>query len=159
MVVERLALVNWCREEQCFSLDIEGIIFKESHLEKGLIKIKDEQNVTPLILGERVIEKDFLDKILEIQSKISEELKMFSKAEDFSAHGGQIKLKEFVISTERLNVKTLEGWEIYFDLQNEIEWQLTKLKMVLEREIPSEKRKDLDYIDLRFGNYSYYKYK
>jgi len=54
------------------------------------------------------------------------------------------------------------GWEIYFNLQKDqkdIDWQLVKLRAVLEEKIPSENRKDLEYIELRFGNFAPYKYK
>ncbi len=41
--------------------------------------------------------------------------------------------------------------DLNFDLKNSIDWQMTKLNLVLEKEIPPEKRGDLEYIDLRFG--------
>ena len=43
--------------------------------------------------------------------------------------------------------------------QERVEWQLTKLEVNLKEEIPPESRKNLEYIELRFGNFAPYKYK
>ncbi len=63
-----------------------------------------------------------------------------------------------VISEERINVKTSQGWEIYFNPKKDLEWQLRKLGADLDEFIPLEKRKDLEYIELRFGNLAPFKY-
>ncbi|MBZ9571991.1 FtsQ-type POTRA domain-containing protein [Patescibacteria group bacterium] len=145
IVVERLAIATFCQEENCFLLDNKGIIFEKAQLETNLLKIKDRQNIPLSVLGEKVIEKDYLEKILRIQKNISEELK--------------IEVEELIALSERLNVKTIESWEIYFDLKGDIAWQLTKLSLVLKEKIPSENRKDLEYIELRFGNLATFRYK
>ena len=145
VVVERLSLAKWCQEEQCFLLDNEGVIFEETPLETDLIKIVDKKNTVSFALRERVIEKDYFETIFKIKNKLLDELK--------------IEAKEFIVFTEHLNIKTTEGWEIYFNPKGNIDWQLTKLKAVLEEEIPLEKTKDLEHIDLRFGNFAPYKYR
>ena len=53
---------------------------------------------------------------------------------------------------------TKEGWRILLDLKENMEWQQTKLQLVLEQKIPLEKRGELQYIDLRFGDQAYIKY-
>lgn len=137
VVIERLGLANWCQEEKCFLIDNEGVIFEEIRQREDLIKIIDRQKINPPILREKVIEKANLEQILKIALKLKEDLK--------------IPLEEVVIvSEQRLNVKTLEDWEIYFDPKEDLNWQITKLKVVLENKIPLEKRKNLEYIDLRF---------
>ena len=165
VAVERLGLATWCYEEQCFLLDNEGVIFALSAesflpavasaeagaeaegipLETNLIKIIDEQNKEPFKLGEKAIEKENLSKILAINSKLS----------DF-----KISVKEFlIVSGEKLEVLTSEDWKIYLNLQQDIDWQMTKLRAVLEEKIPPENRKDLEYIELRFGNLAPLKYR
>lgn len=167
-VTERFAKALWCQDYnpfttssdqaffekgarlvsgQCFLIDSQGVIFKkETEFEENLVKIIDKQNAGVVILGERVVEKDYLEKIFKIQKKLAEDhLKIIAN--------------EFIIFAERLNLKTFEGWEIYFDPKRDIGWQLTKLSLVLKEKIPLEKRKDLEYIDLRFGNFASYKYK
>ncbi len=145
LVVERLEVADWCWEEKCFLLDNQGIIFGDFSTEKDLIKIRDERDFGGFLLGEQVIEKEDLSKILTIQDQLKSDFK--------------ISLKEFLLDEEKLTVLVEDSWEIYFNLQSDIDWQLTKLKAVLEEKIPPEKRKDLEYIELRFGNFAPYKYK
>ena len=107
-----------------------------SHNDLGFIGFK---------LGQKVIEESLLKSILEIQQKLSSDLKIW--------------ITEFdILSNERLNVKTLQGWEIYFNPKGNINWQVVELGLVLEKEIPIEKVPSLEYIDLRFTKV-YYKYK
>lgn len=146
IVVERLAMAVFCKMEDCFLLDNEGVIFEETQLEGDLIKIIDKQKIDgTAVLGEKVIEKDYLEKILKIQKNLSEELKIGTKG--------------FLVFSERLNVKTADGWEIYFDPKGDSNWQITKLGLVLKEKIPPENRKDLEYIELRFGDLATYRYK
>ena len=56
-------------------------------------------------------------------------------------------------------LKMGEGWNIYFDTAQPLEPQLRNLELILANSIHPDKRKDLDYIDLRFGEKVYYKYK
>ena len=64
-----------------------------------------------------------------------------------------------ILNTEdRVNAKTLGGWEVYFNPQNDIAWQTTKLEAVLAKHIPAEKREILEYIDVRFGNLAPFKF-
>jgi len=145
LVIERLELAIWCQNERCFLLDNEGIIFEETPEWTDLPKIINRQDIDSFNLGEKVIEKEKLEQILEIESELTKNLK--------------ISIIEFsLVSDERLNVKTNEGWEIYFNLREDINWQLTKSSAVFKEEIPPENRRNLEYIDLRFTRV-YYKYR
>ena len=143
VVTERLGLAIWCWEDNCFFLDNEGVLFEEVRLRTELIKIIDEQNTNSFAFGERVIEKEKLSQILKIESELKNGLK--------------IPLEEIrIVSENRLNVKTKEGWEIYFSLKEDLDWQLTRLKLVLlEKEVPFQIREELQYIDLRFEKVYY----
>ena len=145
IVIERLGVAKWCQQENCFLIDSEGVIFEEIAPELDLTEIRNKQNHYLLDLGEKVIEKEYLEKILKIQRRLIEEL--------------QIKIKEFIIFSEGLSAKTSEDWEIYFNPKGDIDWQLTKLKAALEEKIPLKERKNLEYIELRFGNLAPYKYR
>lgn len=145
IVTERTEIAVFCQNENCFLLDRDGVIFGETQLENDLIKIKDERKINSPVLGETIIEKDYLDKIFRIQEYISEEF--------------EFGVEEFIVFEERLNIKTSEDWEIYFDPKGDLNWQLTKLNLVLKEKIPSERRKDLEYIELRFGDLATYKYR
>lgn len=153
-ITERVAVANFCLpavalakvgEDECFLIDKEGIVFESVSDKLGLIVTK------PSLIelkgpGDRVLESNFVSSILDIESKLKDDLK--------------IAINEIsVVSEDRLDIKTAEGWQIYFNPKNDLSWQLTKLKAVLEKEIPSENRRKLEYIDLRFGNLAPYKYR
>jgi cell division protein FtsQ len=129
--------------EKCYLLDRQGIVFAETKEGNDLvIKSKKEKEIS---LGQKVIEKEDLNLILEIKRKLKENLK--------------IEIKEFlIVSFQRLNAKTSEDWQIYFNLKGDINWQIEELKILLKEKIPLEKRKDLEYIDLRFTRV-YYKFR
>lgn len=147
LVVERLSFAVWCKEENCFLLDNEGVVFEETSPETELTKIIDKQNLITPTSGERVIEKEKLSQII---SEIVPEFKT----------GLKIPIKEFTISSQdKLIILVDEGWEIYFNLEGDIEWQITKLRAVLEEGIPAERRKDLEYIELRFGDLATFRYR
>ncbi len=145
VVVERKEIAAWGLPEVYFLVDGEGVIFEECSPEIKLIKIVDKKNTPPLELGEKVIEKDYLGKILETEEKLTSELK--------------IEVREMIVFLNEFRAKTSAGWEIYFSPKEDLDWQLTKLDSVLEKEIPPERRKDLEYIELRFGNFAPYKYR
>lgn len=145
MVKERTEIAVFCQDENCFLLDADGVIFEETRLEDNLIKIINERRINRAVLGGTIIEKDYLEKVFKIQEYISEEF--------------EFGVKKFFVFEERLNVETREDWEVYFDPKIDLNWQLTKLRLVLEEKIPSERRKDLEYIELRFGDFASFKYK
>jgi len=146
-VKERQEAVLWIQGDKRFLLDNKGTAFEEVfNIEPVILKIENLRQSPKFELGTKVIGQETLNKIIALESKLKDELK--------------IPLAGFIIVSEaRLNVKTSDGWEIYFNLQEDINWQLTKLKMDLEEEIPPDRRRDLEYIELRFGNFAPYKYK
>jgi len=147
VVVERFGLTVWCQGDQCFLLDNEGVIFEEIFdTDPKAFQIKNLAQVPELKLGDKVIEKEKLNQILDIESRLRNNLKI-------------PVIAVTLVSEERLNIEISEGWEIYFNPQGDIEWQLAKLKAVLEEEILPENRKNLEYIELRFGNFANPKYR
>ena len=60
-------------------------------------------------------------------------------------------------SPDALTVTTQEQWLIYFNLADAPGEQLERLKVLLATKIKPDKRKKLQYIDLRFGERVYYK--
>ncbi|XOB40656.1 MAG: cell division protein FtsQ/DivIB [Candidatus Nealsonbacteria bacterium] len=157
IVEERVEVATFCKDyesdneeirlirEECFLLDREGIVFEmvlDNNFQLPKIKSPDSENKSAI--GEKVIETDLVSKILEI----------FSELENSDILIGDI----LIVSEERINVRVLDGFEIYFNPKKDLYWQFTKLKAVLEKYIPLDKRKDLEYIDLRFGNLAPFKY-
>jgi len=152
LINERVGVTVFCgllsedASEECFVLDSEGIIFEEISEESLLLpKIKNISLKEDLFLGNNIIEKDLLSTILEFY--------LGMKSLD-------LQLEEFsIVSENRINAITEEGWEIYFNPKEDIEWQLTKLGAVLREGISLEDREKLEYIELRFGNTAPFKKK
>ena len=139
-ILERKEVAVFCQKE-CYLIDKEGIAF-ESGEKEGILRIEKENFENEIGLGEKLVEKEILEKILEISEK----------------SGMKIE-KASIISEDNLQFQTFEGWKFFIDPQKDIDWQLTKLKVAIENAIPKEKIQDLEYIDLRFGNFAYPKYK
>jgi hypothetical protein len=57
-----------------------------------------------------------------------------------------------------LRVKTDGGWEIFFATDIPLETSLDALSLLLDKEIPAERRADLLYIDLRTENRVFYRF-
>lgn len=140
-LIQRQEIAVWYQYDERFLLDDEGIIFEEiAEDEPNLLKIKNLVQSAELRLGNRVIEKEKLNQIFKISSWLKNNLKVSLETVN-------------IVSGKRLNMRTFDGWEIYLNPQENIDWQLTKLKAVLE-EIPFEKRKNIEHIELRFGNFA-----
>lgn len=146
VVTEREPIGVWCEDSDgeeeetvsssCFLIDKEGIIFEQTQTSTGLI-IKTSLKPFGIVLGERVIRKKDLEPALEICKQLKEELK--------------IEIEEIIIvSSVHLKAKTSEDWWIYFDPTKDINWQITELSLILEKEISYQKREELEYINLRF---------
>ncbi len=137
-VGERKPAALLCQGEKCFLIDKNGVAYEEtSEADYRGPKIKSQILLSEIKPGEIVVETNLMLQILKINSKLRDDLK--------------IALQEFDIASEqRLNVKTVSGWEVYFNLKGDIDWQIMELKTILENKIPPKNWRNLDYIDLRF---------
>jgi cell division protein FtsQ len=127
-----------CQNDNCFYIDKNGIAYEET-FEKNYQgpKIDNQLLLAEIKLGQTVVGGDLIGQILKINSELSENLK--------------IVVKNFnIVSEQRLNVKIVAGWEIYFNLKGDLDWQITELKTILENKILPKNWKNLAYIDLRF---------
>lgn len=136
LVTERIAVAVWCEGGNCFLIDRQGVVFEKAPPEIDLIKIFEEKES---------ITQEKLSQLLEIQSKLKKVL--------------DISITEALfVSEQRLDLKTSEGWEIFFNLKGDLDWQITELRLILEKQIPPERRGELEYINLRFKRV-YYKFR
>jgi len=146
-VEERKPVAIFISNEENFLIDKEGIVFEKVYNDMPeFLMVKNLTLQKDLNLGEKAVDIDVMSKILDIESKLEEKLRISLGSASLAAE-------------DKLDVKTKESWDIYFNPKGDIGWQITKLSSVLEKEIPSEKRKDLEYIDLRFGNFASYKFR
>ncbi len=140
-VKERIPLILFCRDSNdCFQIDKEGVAFEKIGWSERPAIFSPGGEIS---LGQSVIPIDYLEAILEIEKKLGDEL--------------EIEVKKFLLLDDKLNVETVQGPEIYFDPKGRVSEQLFNLAVLLKEKISSEKRGELEYIDLRFGNRVYYK--
>jgi len=99
----------------------------------------------PIQAGDEVIQKKFLEKILNADNAINtkstiEILNYELHLDDFSLHA-----------------KTADGWNIYFSMHeaDDIQQQVEKLILLYDTQIDTTRT--LDYIDLRFGDKVFFK--
>lgn len=153
-VEERKPVAIFCQQDsqqnsefvrKCFFMDKKGVIFEEL-----LEEIEENKNNYLIIinlgfkeglLGREVIKREILNKSLEIREHLKEKMTYIVQAKE-----------------DKLIVRTIEGWEIYFSSRDDISRQIFNLSVVLEEKFPEQKRKNLEYIDLRFGNRIFYKF-
>lgn len=139
-ITERKPLGVFCNaSDQCFSIDYNGVIFESVATVSGDATIvRQAFSDSQVFIGEQVIEQNIINAIFKIQKSLKDNF--------------QIGLKEVsVASPLRLNIKTNENWQIYFDLSPEadINSQIIKLNILLNGGISATDRKSLRYIDLR----------
>ncbi len=146
-IEERKPIAVFVQDDKSFFIDEQGVIFEEIlEIEPKRLKLKNLILKESSSLGDKVIDATKISQIFDIESALRNSL--------------GIRTNEVVIvSEQRFNFTTGDGWDIYFNPQNNIDWQIVKLKEVLEQEIPNENRGLLEYIELRFDNFAPYKYR
>lgn len=136
-------------QNNCFNIDEEAFAFEEALQTQGtlLLTIKNERSNQELRqIGERVTEESFLKNMLYIRDVLKETSQLGISA---------VLLKD----PDEVIAQTLENWDIIFVDSRLIEDQVTALREILKSQIPLEKRKQLEYIDLRVEERAYYKYR
>ncbi len=135
-IEERKPVAVFCQDKNYFFIDKKGVLF-EQNIDDKMLKIKSSIFGKEVELGKAAVNEEKLAQILDIYAKLKKNLKI------------QIDLAE-IISEQRLNVKTSEGWEVCFNTWEDIDWQIVELDLVLKEKILPETRENLKYIDLRF---------
>lgn len=148
----RQEIISWCKfvedNKVCVWVDRFGIAFKDAT--PSDFYITGPADLQEIVWGDRVIDPELLLKLLDLRAK----------AEPWSVlREDGVTIVEFAIISENwIHIVSSEGWIVYINPKENLDWQLTKLKLVLEREIPQERREELLYLDLRFGDQAFVKY-
>lgn len=139
-VQKRQEVALWCKTpEQCFALDNKGIVFKEKKPQNEFIISSSKDSIPAL--GELAIPQDLVSFLLNFRQKA--DVQFVSVA---------------VVSDVEIQYKTAEGWEVYANPKESLDWQATKLQAVLGKN-PVLAKQELQYIDVRFGDQAYIKYR
>ncbi len=139
VIEKRKPKISWCEKDYCFNVDDQGIAFEFTDKKHAFFYFQEPRE--KVYLGEKIIDPEVI-------------LFLSFLEKEFNA-------QEFEIgkNNKRINMKSPESWQAYFFFNEEIDDQVENLKLVLEEYISEEKRQDLEYIDLRFENRAYYKFK
>ena len=141
-------VAKWCQDDNCLLIDKSGEIFSQlSDIDQELLRITKIDDQSELIIGKFVISEEELSNILDIYTGIKQSAEL-----NFSIK--EIKIE----SEEKVSVIIDDGWIAYINPKGDISWQLTKLEASL-KEVPSENRDELEYVELRFNNFAPYKYR
>lgn len=146
-ITERQPFAVFCNSQdfqKCFFMDNHGIIFEpvQNGQQYGMVIVVKDLKGNEVFVGENIIEKNTMDTISKIQKNLSDNF--------------QIGIKEVFVSNT-LVFKTSEHWQIYFDPNSNIDFQITKMKALLQDEIPVTARKNIQYIYLQYKDRAYYK--
>ncbi len=132
-VKEREAVLILCNND-CYLVDEDRIIFEKGERDDlSFVFVNDD-----IFIPKEAMPEETFSQIMKIDSFLREKL--------------EIEIGRFILE-KKFILRTKEGWEIYFDLEQDIELSLLKLKLLLEKEI--ENTKSLEYIDLRFSKVYY----
>ncbi len=142
-----LALI-WLEEEKYYNTDIDGYIISEV----GALDIK--KDIYPIIENRRgkLINGN---QINFNQKEIDYSLKLFS---EFINNTSGIKIEKFILDNDlnTVKVKSTEGPEIYFNIDEDIDKQIEKLIIIKNEKLKDDFPKKT-YIDLRYGDRVYYR--
>jgi len=145
-VQERQPFAKWCSNDACFLLDEGGFIFAQSEsgtpatsyvFYGGLVP--DESPVGQFFLQGRFAGiVYFLD----------------------SLRGAEHEVKSFRVENEKdFSVTLGNGLVLLFPFDADLEAMLRNLTLALEADAVRGREGELEYVDLRFGNRVYYKFK
>ena len=153
-IKERKALMLWCSGGPCYIVDEKGYAYSGADFnspeikENNLIRLIDV-SARPVTLGEKNLNPEFVQFTFGIRDKLGEELGISIGDEYFT--------KSAV--AEEVQIKTNEGWDIYFSSQLSLDRSIVTLKLFLDDKINNDDKSKLEYIDLRVEDKVYYKFK
>lgn len=147
-IAEKEPIVIWVTKSAWYLVDILGRVTSE------ITPVEAKSIQLPIIIDE-------LDQTFRPREKIvSPELVTFTtKMSDLIPQKTILKVKEIRVpsaAASEVHVITQDGFAIYFDPTRDPEDQVLILNDLLTKEI-KDKRKSLQYIDMRIENWAYYK--
>ncbi len=142
IVRERMPVAIWCRDtHDCFFIDNQGVIFEKTLRSSGLVVI--EGGDTEVSLSEKPLSSEDISILIEIWRELKD----------------VVKLSRFRVNNPDINIRTTEGWDILFTFREPVSVQTERLILAMDDRIPVENRSMLEYIDARFENRIYFKYR
>lgn len=134
IIEERSPLAVWCYND-CYFIDKDGVIFGQPEEPFKLAIIRGGRD------SKSPLSKEEATFILELWQEIKE----------------TVNIKEVYVKENEIDLITNEKWIIKTISSEKSSLQAEKLRLVLNEKISEQKRKELEYIDLRFENSVYYR--
>lgn len=152
-ITERQTSLIWCSGNSCYYVDEEGtawqsVDFNSPEFTENNFIIIIDRSLKPLERGDKIVAPEYVSFALEFRKQIADEniVQLDWKAETPS------------VVSNTLEFTTTEGWRLLSSFDWSPNDQAEALKTVLVKNI-GERRKDLEYIDLRIKNRIFYKFK
>jgi cell division protein FtsQ len=152
-IKERESTIILCSSGDCYIIDRNGTAY--SGLDYSLPEVSENKLIVLTDLSNKSIKKeetvlssDYLEYILEIKEK--------------AKNSADVEIKDAyetpgLISND-IRIITAEGWRIFLNKNISFQKEIDMLRIVLDEKI-QDKRKDLEYVDLRSENKVYYKFR
>jgi len=146
-VKERVSTLVWQTTERSYFVDLAGTIIREI-TELDLVTIFNypsftDQTNAEIAIGQTVLSENMVQGAIDFDY-LSEQINV--QVESF-------RVEDYEIGW--LAAKSEDGYWILFDPNNDLEPQINNLEIVLRESISNPSL--VQYIDLRFGDYVYYK--
>lgn len=150
-VHERVLWGIFCGENSgtasCAYIDKTGFAYESSPDFQGSLLVKIKSDFPEFKIASQVIEPELLDEMF----FLSREVKRIINAD-------VIGYELFHKIPSEIRVLTGDGFKIYFNRKDDFKNAFSVLKKVMDEEI-KDKRRELEYIDIRFGNKAFFKFK
>lgn len=142
-----------CAGEACFVIDDAGLAYAPADFEAGQLGEKNldilrDDSGKEISQGGAALDSEYVNFILAAKNKIESDLGIEAQKEIHTPN----------ISSGDVRMETIEGWKIFLDKNIPVEKEVEMLRITLNK-IDEQKRKDLEYVDLRVNNKVFYKFK
>ncbi len=148
---EKKVLLIWQLNEQQFDIGGGGIALRESTTptaEHPIPLVVDERKDATIAIGERVISEQFLT----FAKELPETMKKYTRL-------NIEKLSTPNPNTRELHVETREGWRLILDTARSPVEEMKTLNKIVEEKLTKEELENIEYIDLRIKEKTFYKFK
>lgn len=130
---------------ECFYIDDQGVAYERAPDITGTLILRIHMDTERSLLGTKVFDQHRIDRLQYI-------LMTMEQATNDRIVGVEISSK---VPSE-LRLKTGTGYQLYVNWDDDLQGVKKILERVMNEEI-KDKRKKLEYVDLRFGNKVFYK--
>ena len=135
------------QEVGCAYIDKTGFAFERAPSSSGSLIKKIKIDEADLALASYAVEPDIMSDILRLSGRVEDRTK-----------SPVVTYELFSKIPREVRMTVAEGFTLYLNRDGDIVNTLRVLKLVLEEEI-KDRRSELEYIDARFGNKVFYKFR